>query len=157
MARDHLAYKAVLSSPQPPLPKRFQLPIFGSFQGLGSRVGMLGGLGDSLNHLAGFTGQAAKSYFESTLRASPSNSLGAADATSDLKISHWLRDPNKLKIGFKQLQKCYNSYPRSAGIPGDLNFVFFSAASAFCALSRTYSNFRKRQDKITHDLINRCV
>ena len=47
-----------------PLPKSFQLPIFGSFQGLGSRVGMLGGLGDSLYHLAGFT--AAKSYFEST-------------------------------------------------------------------------------------------
>ena len=148
---DHLAWLGLHLS----IPKKFQLPIFGSFSRAWERGwGHLGGLGDSLYHLAGFTAKlyGSQKLFWNCRGSVGSNSL-AGDATSDLKISLMERSEHRVK----QLQKCWNSNSRSQRIPGDLNFAFFSAASAFCALSQTYSNFRKRQDKTTQDLINRYV
>ena len=114
---DHLAWLGLHLS----IPKKFQLPIFGSFSRAWERGwGHLGGLGDSLYHLAGFTAKlyGSQKLFWNCRGSVRSNSL-AGDATSDLKISLMERSEHRVK----QLQKCWNSNSRSQRIPGDLNFA----------------------------------
>ena len=114
---DHLAWLGLHLS----IPKKFQLPIFGSFSRAWERGwGHLGGLGDSLYHLAGFTAKlyGSQKLFWNCRGSVGSNSL-AGDATSDLKISLMERSEHRVK----QLQKCWNSNSRSQRIPGDLNFA----------------------------------
>ena len=115
---DHLAWLGLHLSSL----KKFQLPIFGSFSRAWERGwGHLGGLGDSLYHLAGFTAKlyGSQKLFWNCRGSVRSNSL-AGDATSDLKISLMERSEHRVK----QLQKCWNSNSRSQRIPGDLNFAF---------------------------------
>ena len=104
---DHLAWLGLHLSTS----KKFQLPIFGSFSRAWERGwGHLGGLGDSLYHLAGFTAKlyGSQKLFWNCRGSVGSNSL-AGDATSDLKISLMERSEHKVK----QLQKCWNSNSRS--------------------------------------------